>query len=784
MKKILLKIDGMTCSACSTGLEKYLNKQDGVKASVNLVMNNASIEYDDKKYEISDLERLVAKAGFESLGIDNLEKEEKKKSNEKYKLFGITIISLLILYISMSSMVGLPVIPFLNMMTFPINYACALWILSSIVIFMGKDIINNGIKNLVHKTPNMDTLVTIGVASSYLYSVFEMIMITKGKTQYAETLYFEASAIVMFFIKIGKYIENINKNKTKKAIQDLMKITPNNAVVERDGKEVVVTIDEIEKGDIVVCKPGEKIAVDGVVVDGVSHINESFITGESVPVKREIASKVIAGSINFEGTIKYKAEKIGKESTVSEIVRLVVEATNTKAPIAKIADRISGYFVPVVIMLAIISFVVWLAISRNFGTAINVFVSILVVACPCSLGLATPLAIVVATGNASKKGILIKNSEALENAHKVKTIVFDKTGTLTKGELTVSKIYNYSDLSEESMMRYVAMIERKSEHPIARAVVRYAEEVKRKKQERIKAEIEENKRENDEIGKVEIERNETEEKIKVEDFKAIPGLGVESTINGSHYLIGNKKLMTENGVKTFGEFNNVAKFEDELLKQKQGEKKAKVESDEEVLSNGGNSLLFVAKEKELIALIGVKDVVRENAKEVIESLYTLNKRVVMLTGDNENTAKHIAKEIGIKEIIANVKPKEKAEKIKGLKKDGLVMMCGDGINDSVSLVTADIGVSISTGTDIAMDSSSVVLMKDNLSKINDLLEISRRTIINIKQNLFWAFFYNICMIPIAMGIFSGFGIAMNPMLSAFAMTLSSLTVVLNACRLI
>ena len=764
MKKILLKIDGMTCSACSTGLEKYLNKQEGVKASVNLVMNNASIEYDEKKYKVEDLEKFIAKAGFESLGIDNLEKEEKKKSNEKYKLIGITIISLLILYISMSHMVGLPVIPILNMMSFPINYACMLWILSSIVIFVGKDIIKNGIKNLIHKTPNMDTLVTIGVVSSYLYSAFEMIMIFKGQTQYVETLYFEASAIVIFFIKIGKYIENINKNKTKKAIQDLMTITPNNAVIERDGKEIVVTIDEIEKGDIVVCKPGEKIAVDGVIVDGVSHINESFITGESVPVKREIDSKVIAGSINFEGTIKYKAEKIGKESTVSEIVRLVVEATNTKAPIAKIADRISGYFVPVVIMLAVASFVVWLAFSKDFGTAINVFVSILVVACPCSLGLATPLAIVVATGNASKKGILIKNSEALENAHKVKTIVFDKTGTLTKGELTVSKICNYSDLSDAEIIRNIAVIERKSEHPIARAVVRYAEEVSQTE-------------------KVYMEKL---KKTKVTGFKAIPGFGVSAIIDGSKYLIGNKKLMIENGIV----LNSVSKIKDKLSKASVNEdeffkqSKNKIENDEEVLSNGGNSLLFVAKEKELIALIGVKDVVRENAKEVIESLYTLNKRVVMLTGDNENTAKHIAKEIGIKEIIANVKPKEKAEKIKELKKDGLVMMCGDGINDSVSLVTADIGVSISTGTDIAMDSSSVVLMKDNLSKINDLLEISRRTIINIKQNLFWAFFYNICMIPIAMGIFSGFGIAMNPMLSAFAMTLSSLTVVLNACRLL
>ena len=793
MKKVLLKIDGMTCSACSSGLEKYLNKQDGVKATVNLVMNNASIEYDEKKYEIVDLEKFVAKAGFESLGIDNFEKEEKKKSNEKYKIIGITVISLLILYISMSHMVGLPVIPFLDMQKLPFNYSISLWILSSVVIFIGKDLIKNGFKNLIHKTPNMDTLVTIGVASSYLYSIFETVMILNGKTDYVHTLYFESSAIVIFFIKIGKYIENINKDKTKKAIQDLMTITPQNATIEKDGKEVKVTLDEIEKGDIVICKPGEKIAVDGEIIEGTTHINESFITGESVPVKREKGSKVIAGSINFEGTIRYKAEKIGKESTVSEIVRLVVEATNTKAPIAKIADKISVFFVPAVIILAFISFAIWFIISKNFGTAINVFVTILVVACPCSLGLATPLAIVVATGNASKKGILIKNSEALENAHKVKTIVFDKTGTLTKGELTVSKICNYSDISDEEIIRDVAVIERNSEHPIARAIVRYAEEVEREKQEkmkeeRIKAKIEENEKakieQNDEFGKVEIKQNETEKKIKAEDFKVIPGLGVEAKINGSHYLIGNKKLMIEKGIEIWWDFNNVAKFEDKLLKQKQAEKKAKVESDEEALSNSGNSLLFVSKEKELIALIGVKDVVRENAKEVIERLYALNKRIVMLTGDNENTAKHIAKEIGIKRIIANVKPKEKAEKIKELKKDGLVMMCGDGMNDSVSLVTADIGVSISTGTDIAIDSSSVVLMKDNLSRINDLLEISRRTIRNIKQNLFWAFFYNICMIPIAMGIFSGFGIAMNPMLSAFAMTLSSLTVVLNACRLI
>ena len=542
------------------------------------------------------------------------------------------------------------------------------------------------------------------------------------------TCLFSTIDIVIFFIKIGKYLENINKDKTKKAIQDLMTITPQNAVVERNAKEVTVTIDEIIKGDIVICKPGEKIAVDGVIIEGITHINESFITGESVPVKREEGSKVIAGSINFEGTIKYKAEKIGKESTVSEIVRLVVEATNTKAPIAKIADKISEFFVPTVIILAFISFVVWLVISKNFGTAINVFVSILVVACPCSLGLATPLAIVVASGVASKKGILIKNSEALENAHKVKTVVFDKTGTLTKGELSFSKIYNYSDLTDEEIIRDVAIIESKSEHPIARAIVKYAGDI-------------------------------TKESI-IEDFKAIIGYGVTAVMDGKKYLIGNKKLMIENGINIINE------------------------KDENELSDSGNSLLFVTKENVLIALIGVKDVIKENAKEVVNKLKGKNIKVLMLTGDNEKTAKYLADEIGIDEVIANVKPKEKAEKIKELKQNGLVMMCGDGINDSVSLVTADVGVSISTGTDIAMDSSSVVLMNDNLDKINDLMELSKKTIKNIKQNLFWAFFYNLCMIPIAMGLISRIGIVMNPMIAAFAMTLSSLSVVLNACRLI
>lgn len=730
MKKVLLKIDGMTCSACSSGLEKYLNKQDGIKqANVNLVMNNANIEYDEQKLTIEQVEKFIEKAGFTSLGIDTFKKESKKKGTEKYKLIAITITSLVILYISMAHMVGLPAIPFLNMMHHPVNYAIMLLILTVVVITLGKDILKNGYKNLIHKTPNMDTLVMIGVLASFIYSIYGTVQILKGNTQYVENLYYESAAIVIFFIEIGRYIENKNKDKTKEALKQLMTITPNNATILKDGQEVKVTLDEIKKGDIVICKPGEKIAVDGEVVQGTTHINESFITGESVPVKREVGSKVIAGSINYEGTIQYRAEKIGKESTVSEIVKLVAQATSTKAPIAKIADKISGYFVPTVLVIAIIIFCIWLTISKDFSVAINIFVSILVVACPCSLGLATPLAIVIASGNASRKGILVKSSETLENAHKVKTICFDKTGTLTKGTLTVSKMYNYSNENEKELLKDIASLENKSEHPIARAIVNKAQE--------------------DNISL-----------IDVKDFKAIPGFGIEGkTSDEKNYLIGNKKLMLENNV----ELTN--------------------SEDEQKLISDGNSILFVSLNKKLVALLGVSDVIKENVPQVITELKSKNINVVMLTGDNEKTANVIANQIGITNVVANVTPKEKAETINKLKEKGLVMMCGDGINDSVSLVTANIGVSVSSGTDIARDSAQVVIMNDNLERINDLLDISSKTVRNIKQNLFWAFFYNVCMIPIAAGILQPLGITLNPMIAAFSMTISSLTVVLNALRL-
>ena len=731
MKKVLLKIDGMTCSACSSGLEKYLNKQEGISlATVNLVMNNASVEYDNSKLSLKDVERFVEKAGFKSLGIDNFKDEENKQNNEKYKLIIIGILSVLVLYVSMAHMVGLPNLPFLDMQRFPIAYSIVLFVLTTLVIILGRDIIKNGYKNLIHKTPNMDTLVMIGTMSSFIYSVYATIQILVGNTNYVENLYYDSASMVILFIKLGKFIENKNKYKTKEALEKLMNITPKTALVLKGTQEVMVTIDEIQKGDIVICKPGEKIAVDGEIIDGNTHIDESFITGESKPVKKTKGSEVIAGSINYEGTIKYKAVKIGKDSTVSEIVRLVANATSTKAPIAKIADKISSYFVPIVLVIAMIAFVVWMIVSKNLTFSLNIFISVLLVACPCSLGLATPLAIVISSGKASTKGILIKTSEALENSHKVKTICFDKTGTLTNGDLRVYKLYNYSDMSEEKMLQKIAALECKSEHPIANAIVKYAKDKK-------------------------IQFDE------IKNSEVIPGFGIKGeNQKGDCILIGNRKLMEQNDVKIE---NN---------------------SDEEYLVQNRNSLIFASANGNLVSLIGVKDTLKENVSLVIKRLKQRNINVVMLTGDNEKVAKNVAKECGIDNVIAEVTPKQKAEHIKKLKENGILMMCGDGINDSVSLVTSDIGVSMSSGTDIAIDSAQVIIMNNDLNKINDLLDISRKTISNIKQNLFWAFFYNVCMILVACGILiPKMGITLNPMIAALAMTLSSLSVVLNALRL-
>ena len=730
MKKIILSIDGMTCSACSNGLEKYLNKQNGIiEANVNLVMANATIIYDENIITKEKLDEFVKQAGFKSLGEFKQINIENNNKKEKNKFIIFTILAIILMYISMGHMINLPIINLLNIEENPVNYTICLFIFSIIFIWYGFDILKNGYKNLIHKTPNMDTLVGIGVISSFLYSLYSMVMIIKGNHEYVHYLYFESTAIIIYFIKLGRYLDRISKDKTKEAIQKLVEITPNKAVIKVNGIEKQVTLDEIHKGDIVISRPGEKIAVDGEITEGMAHFDEAFITGESNPTNKSKKDKVIAGSINFDGYIEYKAEKIGKESTISEIVRAVIEASNTKAPIAKIADKVSGYFVPTVIIIAILTFIFYLIIGAGIASSLIRFVTILVVACPCSLGLATPLAIVVAEGLCASNGILVKKSEVLENARKINTIVFDKTGTLTYGKLKIAEIKNYSNIEENKLLELVGSIESKSTHPIGKAFENYLEENKL-------------------------------EKLEVKEFKTIAGLGIIGEVENQKLILGNSKILEEYKIK-----NNYKKEEEELTRN-------------------GNSIVYLANKEKVLALIGVKDIIRENAIDVIKELKENKIETIMLTGDNEKTAEKIAKEIGIKKVISNVLPTEKTNYIKELKKENkYVMMCGDGINDSPALATADIGVSVNSGTDIAMDSSDVILTKNNLKSILNLINISKKTVRNIKQNLFWAFFYNCLMIPVAMGLFTKFGISISPMIASFAMMFSSITVILNALRL-
>lgn len=727
MKKIILKIEGMTCSACSSSLEKYLLKQEGINdALVNLVMSSASITYEDN-ITIDDLNRFVSEAGFKSLGLYN---ENEDKDNNKTKYFVVNgILALFVLYISMSHMIHLPVIPFLNMINYPVNYSVCLFIFSLYFIYFGKDIIISGIKNIKYKSPNMDTLVTLGVVSSFIFSTFNMIMILKGNNEYVENLYFESLCIILYLIKFGRYIDGISKEKTKDTIKGLVTITPNKAILFINNKEKKVSIDEVKKGDILIVKPGNRFAVDGVIVKGSTHVDESFISGESIPIKKSINDKVVAGSINLDGEVLYKAENIGRDSTISEIVRLVVEATNTKAPIARIADKVSGIFVPVVIFIALLTLIIHLILGASFNESIVYFVTVLVCACPCALGLATPLAIVVSEGLCAKNGILVKKSEILENVNKIDVIVFDKTGTLTYGNLRISKIINKSNYSDNDLIEIVSSLENKTAHPIASSFKEYS------KTNNLKS-------------------------LDVDDFKNIAGIGLSGTINDKSYLVGNNKLFDK------------YKINNNMLRE------------EKKLSLDGNSIVYVIEDKKVIGLIGVKDIIRDNAKDVINKLKNIDKRIIMLTGDNEITADIIAKSIGIKEVIANVSPKDKSNKIKELKNKGFkVMMVGDGINDAPSLSLADIGVSLNSAIDIAVDSADVILMRNDLNSIYNLFDIGKKTLGNIKENLFWAFFYNICMIPISCGLFEFINITMNPMIAGLAMTLSSFTVIINALRL-
>ncbi len=719
---VILSVDGMSCSACSSSLEKYLKKQKGVvDASVNLVLATANITYSEE-LTITDLERFIKEAGYKSLGIYSPDNSFKEQKLDKKLFITYTILAILILYISMSHMVGLPVLPYLNMEKHPLNYALSLLILSLPFLYYGKDILKNGYLNLIHKAPNMDTLVAIDVLSSFLYSLVSTIMIINGHSSYVENLYYESFCIVIYFVKLGRFIDTKSKAKTKEAIKELVQVTPAKAVLKTREGEREVNIDEVQKHDILICKPGEKVAVDGNIISGSAYFDEAFITGESKLVKKGTGASVIAGSINTNGYITYEAIRIGKDSTISEIVRLVVEATNTKPVIAKLADKVSAIFVPSIMAIALLTLIINL-LTNSLDIALTRFVTVLVVACPCSLGLATPLAVIVSEGICAKNGLLIKNSETLEELNNIDTIVFDKTGTLTYGNLQVAKLYNYSSYDNNHLLEIVGSLESKSTHPIAKA----------------------------------FQKKNT---LEVSKFNNIAGLGISGNINDKRYYLGNAKLVDQ------------LMIEDIHI------------NDYNSLVQEGSSIIYVMEEKNIIALIGVKDTLRHNAKDIIKKLKKQGKKVGMLTGDNLQTAKIISKDLALDGVKASLLPKEKTEIIKRMLASGKkVMMVGDGINDAPSLATSTVGVAVGSGTDIANNSSDIILMNDNLENILNLFTISKKTIKNIKQNLFFSFFYNILMIPIAMGLFSKFNIVMNPMIAALAMTLSSLTVVFNALRL-
>lgn len=721
MKKVVLRIGGMTCSACSSGLEKYLSRQEGVSsASVNLVLSLATIEYENLSKK--DLERFVKEAGFQSLGefkgVEDL--ESKKEDKTKYIVLGILIF--IMMYLGMGEMLGLPTIPFLNM-DYPVLLSSVLLLITIVYLIFGFDILKSGFTNLIHRMPNMDTLVLFSVFFSLAYSLFGYVQIILENLSYMHHLYFESAAMVLYFVKLGRYIESFSKDQTKSAIRKLVQITPSKAIVKDGEKLTEVTIDEVSTGDTLVCRAGDKVAVDGTVTSGKTYVDESFITGESAPVLKTSGSKVIAGSICYDGYIEYSAEKIGKESTISEIVTMVVDATNTKSKVQKMADRISGYFVPIILAIAIVTFILSYLLGCSFSVSFTHFVTVLVVACPCALGLAVPLVVVVSNGLCAEKGLFLRNGEVLERAKTIDTIVLDKTGTLTQGKLRVYEFQNDSNLTDAEFLNVVANLESFSSHPIHTAF-------------------------------------DVTKKLDVSHFEELSGMGILAKINDDEYYFGNHKILTRLKLKN------------------------RYQTKEDDYSKAGCSIIYVVQNKKLIGIIGVKDTVREESKEAIREFMRRGIDVVMLTGDHEGVANQIAKEVGIRHVISDVLPKEKASYIEKLKQDGnRVIMVGDGINDAPALVASSIGISINQGTDVAMDSADVILMNNNLSNIIDFIDISKRSYHIIWQNLFWAFFYNALMIPIAAGLLSPLGITMNPMFASIAMTISSLTVVMNSLRL-
>ena len=730
------KVYGMTCSACASRVERVTRKLEGVKdASVNFATEKLTVTVEKNKISYEKLKTTIDKAGYRLVEEINL-KTETKEVSESRRLFNRFIISLVftvpLLIISMGHMIGMPLLSIINPKINPLNFALVQFVLTLIVMITGYKFYKIGIKNLFKLAPNMDSLISVSTLAAFIYGIFAIYKIIIGDNphDYAMHLYFESIATILTLITLGKYLEAVSKGKTSEAIKKLMGLAPKVATVIRDNKEMQVSIEDVEISDIVIVKPGEKIPVDGEVIEGITSVDESMLTGESIPVEKVTGSTVIGASINKNGFIKYKATKVGQDTALAQIIKLVEDAQGSKAPIAKIADVMSAYFVPVVISLAIISSVSWLIAGESFIFSLTIFISVLVIACPCALGLATPTAIMVGTGKGAENGILIKGGEALETTHKIDTIVFDKTGTITEGKPKVTDIITNS-ISEEELLILAASSEKGSEHPLGEAILNEG-------------------------------RNKNLKLKKIDKFNAIAGQGIDVIIENKNILLGNRKLMIDQNI-------DITIFNDKV----------------EDLSNQGKTPMYIAINKEIKGIIAVADVVKVSSKKAIETLHKMGIKTVMITGDNENTAKAIAKEVGIDNVLAEVLPEDKAKSIKKLQDENKkVAMVGDGINDAPALAKADIGIAIGSGSDVAIESADIVLIRSDLMDVSNAIKLSKATIRNIKQNLFWAFAYNVLGIPVAMGVLHIFGgPLLNPMIAAAAMSLSSISVLLNALRL-
>ena len=733
-KKITFNIEGMTCSACANRIEKIANRMDGVKnAIVNFSTETLTLEYDSNKLNLRDLENKILKAGYTLIKQEE-EKEDRKKLEVislRNRLILSIIFALPLFIISMGDMFGLKLPNIISSHGNPLNFAILQLVLATVVMVVGRSFFIHGFKNLFMRSPNMDSLIAIGASAAYIYSLFSIYKIYMGDAHHVMNLYFESAGTIVTLITLGKYLEAIAKGKTSDAIKKLMGLAPKTATILINNEEKLISIDEVKVNDVLIVKPGEKLPVDGEVIDGFTAIDESMLTGESIPVDKEVGSKVYGASINKNGRIKYRATKVGKDTVISQIVKFVEDAQGSKAPIAKLADVISGYFVPVVIGFAFFSSLAWYLTGHDGVFCLTIFISVLVIACPCALGLATPTAIMVGTGKGAEYGILIKNGEALEITGKVNTIVFDKTGTITEGKPKVTDIISTSN-NEEEILILAASAEKGSEHPLGEAIVNEAKN-----------------------------RNLLLKEIK--NFNAILGKGIEVSLEDENILIGNRKLIEERKIV----------LEDYAIKA-------------EELSEQGKTPMFVVKENKLIGIIAVADTLKQSSEKAVELLHKMNFEVVMLTGDNIKTTRAIGKQVGIDRVIADVLPEDKAKKIKELQEEGqLVAMVGDGINDAPALAVSDLGIAIGSGTDIAIESAQIVLMKSDIMDVIGAIELSKATMKNIKENLFWALGYNTLGIPIAMGVLKLLfdGPLLNPMIAALAMSFSSVSVLLNALRL-